>query len=353
MKTIVNAKEIKEAIKLLKSEKVIINAKNNKTKLIMNEITKDNEEVTLIKELTGKVESEGTTIIDNNIMKLIKNNEVIIENNQISFGKRKVKFVNNENNECDFKELNNEGEKILELTKEEYAHIISGMYAVSKEEYRPVLNKVSFENNNGKLRVVCLDGYRVSIRKLNKDFNYKLLVNTYVLKVLNKIKFNTVEILFNEEKKEIIFKTDNGYKLITKIFEGNRILIEQLLPSLEEEKKLKYKIKLDTKELLEIIESYTKDVKVVEMTFNNNKLVLESNESNYKLIDTCEIDYNLEEFIVRYNPSYLKDMLKCFTKNKENKKIQYSINNNISIGIFRLDENTVDYILPIRLRKIK
>ena len=88
------------------------------------------------------------------------------------------------------------------------------------------------------------------------------------------------------------------------------------------------------------------------MTFNNNKLVLESNESNYKLIDTCEIDYNLKEFIVRYNPSYLKDMLKCFTKNKENKKMQYSINNNISIGIFRLDENTVDYILPIRLRKI-
>ena len=42
MKTIVNAKEIKEAIKLLKSEKVIVNAKNNKTKLIMNEITKNN-----------------------------------------------------------------------------------------------------------------------------------------------------------------------------------------------------------------------------------------------------------------------------------------------------------------------
>ena len=123
MKTIVTGKDIKEAIKLLKSEKVIVNAKDNKTEMIMNEITKDNEKVTLIKELTGRVENEGTTVIDNNIMKLIKNNDdVTIENEQLSFGKRKVKFVNSE---CDFKELNSEGEKVLELTKEEYSHIIS------------------------------------------------------------------------------------------------------------------------------------------------------------------------------------------------------------------------------------
>ena len=348
MKTIVTGKDIKEAIKLLKSEKVIVNAKDNKTEMIMNEITKDNENITLIKELNGKVENEGTTVIDNNIMKLIKNNDdVTIENEQLSFGKRKVKF---NNSECDFKELNSEGEKLLELTKEEYAHIISGMYAISKEEYRPVLKKVSFENENGKLRVVCLDGYRVTIRKLNKDFNCELLIDTYVLKVLDKIKFNTVEMLFNEEQKEIIFKTNNGYKLITRQFEGTRILVDQLLPSLEEEKELKYKTELNIKELLEIIESYSKDVKAFKMTFNDNKLTLESKESNYKLIDTCDIDYSLaEEFVVGYNPSYLKDMLKCFSKNKENEAIEYSTDSNVSLGIFRLDENIVDYILPIRL----
>ena len=348
MKTIVTGKDIKEAIKLLKGEQVVINAKDNKTELIMNEITKDNEKVTLIKELNGKVENEGTTVIDNNIMKLIKNNDdVTIENEQLSFGKRKVKFVNSE---CDFKELNSEGEKVLELTKEEYSHIISGMYAISKEEYRPVLKKVSFENKNGKLRVVCLDGYRVTIRKLNKDFNCNLLVDTYILKVLDKIKFNKVEMLFNEERKEIIFKTDNGYKLITRQFEGTRVLVDQLLPSLEEEKELKYKTELNIKELLEIVESYTKDVKVTKMTFNDNKLTLESKEFNYKLIDTCEIDYSLaEEFVVGYNPLYLKDMLKCFSKNKESETIEYSTDSNVSLGVFRLDENVVDYILPIRL----
>ena len=199
--------------------------------------------------------------------------------------------------------------------------------------------KLVFENENGKLRVVCLDGYRVTIRKLNKDFNCELLIDTYVLKVLDKIKSNTVEMLFNEEQKEIMFKTDNGYKLITRQFEGTRILIDQLLPSLEEEKELKYKTKLNIKDLLEVVESYTKDVKVTKMTFNDNKLTLESKESNYKLIDTCDINYSLaEEFVVGYNPSYLKDMLKCFSKNKENEIIEYSTDSNVSLGVFRLNE---------------
>lgn len=347
MKTLVEGKDIIEAIKLLKGENSIINAKGNKTELITTEITKDNEVITLIKELDGTVENEGSIAIQNNILKLVKKGEVTIEDESISFGKRKVSFAEQE---CDYKGVNCEGEKVLELTKEEYKHLISGIYAISKEDYRPVLKKISFENKDNKLRVVCCDGYRVTIRKLDKEFNSSFLLNEYILKILSKIKFNKVEMLIKDGR-EIIFKTDNGYKLISELFAGVYPNIGNLIQT--DKYIYNYNSSINIEDIHNVINSYsTKDNKLCELYFTDNELMLKKQESNYSLEDKINVKFNTtlehKEFEVAYNLIYILDTLKCFKKYKNNDILIYGTDSGVSVGMFKLNDNTIDYILPIR-----
>ena len=80
--------------------------------------------------------------------------------------------------------------------------------------------------------------------------------------------------------------------------------------------------------------------------------MLKKQESNYSLEDKINVKFNTtlehKEFEVAYNLIYILDTLKCFKKYKNNDILIYGTDSGVSVGMFKLNDNTIDYILPIR-----
>ena len=358
MKTILNVNELNKAIKEVNkvkatkdttaTENIIIQVENGNTYLI-----KDNFDSRIKKKVESYNNEAGTIALDTSSIKLIsklKNDEITINENEISLGKKKIKFINQE--ALTRKNLDSEITNFT-VSQKELLRMLEVSYCKAKDETRPILKGIYFNENE----TCSLDGYRMSVRKSELYNNESEFVvngdSIDILKSLLKKNDNIVNISVYE--KNVIFNFDDT-ELTCKLLEGKFINYKSLLPQDD----VGYYINVnDTSEIMESlqlmkeVENNKKDDSLTIFTKDQyNNLVLQASNQTNTITDTMiKSEYTLTKDDmekIAFKTLYMIDAI----KNNNNETLDIFYPSHLSpMIIYTNNKDNFELVLPVRLSR--
>ena len=205
-----------------------------------------------------------------------------------------------------------------------------------------------FEVNGSLLKVVSLDGHRISIRKveLKENFgNIKVVVPGKTLNEISKILSGEVEdqvkIFFTDN--HIVFEFDDTV-VVSRLIEGEYFRIDQMLSSDYETK-----VKINKREFLDCIDRATLfvkegDKKPIIITIDDTGMQLNINSQMGSMNEEIDIDKEGKDIMIGFNPKFLIDALKVI----DDEEISiYLVNPKAPCFIKNEEESYIYLILPV------
>ena len=224
------------------------------------------------------------------------------------------------------------------------------IFSISTNESNKVMTGELLEINGNQLRLVSLDGHRVSIRKVELKNSYpfaKAIVPGKVLSEISKILSD------NEEKdvaiyitgKHIIFEFDETV-VVSRLIDGEYFKIEQLLSTDYETR-----VKIRKRELMECLERATLlvregDKKPVVMDIRDEQMMLRLNSTLGSMNDELEIAKQGKDLVIGFNPRFLNDVLRVIDEDEIN---VFLVNYKSPCFIKDAQESYIYLILPVNL----
>lgn len=328
MKVALDCEKVQQLLKLTKGNVSVI-AKEN-IELIAEINPKEPTGNCAILTINEGIEEVGQTVIEREVLDNIpKVGELIIEDNLIKCGSRKIEFNSNDT----VLEVTSIGNKYITIPYEEFKKIVEIEYSVSSDETRPILQGILIDKNN----FVALDGFRIAIRKHNIHMENEIVIPGELMKFYKKLK----------SKEDIYVYIDDNFttlevgdiKISIKSLEGDYIKYKSILPE-----GYRTTVEIESKSLVDILKSY-KDVKVVKLNFLKDKVEIEAKSSKMTIKDEVECTTDGELIEIAFNPKYLIDALKQYEGN-----VRIQLNNKVSPVSITKDYK-YDLVVPVRIRK--
>ena len=222
------------------------------------------------------------------------------------------------------------------------------IFSLSTSEEKPALTGGLIEIEEGDISLICVDNFRISLRKeklISSASNILSIIPGKTLNEIWRILPNNGEVNIYFSEKHILFETEEG-TITSRTIEGEFLRYKQVM---EQEHKLR--VTIPQKELLESLERSTliyTDTKrtPVEITIEKNKFIVVSNAEIGNLYD--EIDIEAEGAFplkISFNPKFLIDAIKVM----DTTNITLSFNTNLSPVIITDENFNYKYlILPLR-----
>ena len=333
-------------------ECILIDASNGEIKLIANDTELGIETV-----IDGEIEESGIIALDakifSEIVRKLPDNEVVIETDStfktvITCEKAKFNIIGKSGE--DFSYLpeieHREPIAISQFTLKEV--IRQTIFSIADNDTNHLMTGELFEINNNQLRVVSLDGHRVSIRNIElKDTypNKKVIVPGKTLNEISKILPGSVDDDVN------IFISDNHIVfefldtvVVSRLIEGEYFKIEQMLTS-----DYDTKVKINKRELLNCIDRATLlvkegDKKPIIMDIQDGVMELKINSFIGSMNEEIDIEKTGKDIMIGFNPKFFIDALRVID---EEEVVLYMVNPKAPCFI-RDDDNQFNYlILPV------
>lgn len=227
------------------------------------------------------------------------------------------------------------------------------VFSISDNENNKIMTGELFEIKGNELRVISLDGHRISIRKIELKDSYedqKVIIPGKTLNDISKILSgevsSMVHIYFTD--KHALFEFDDTV-VLTRLIEGEYYRIDQMLSSDYETK-----ITINKKELQNCIERASllireTDKKPVIIDINKNNFELKINTAIGSMNEEIDIVMEGKDIIIGFNPKFLLDALRviddetvdiylinakapCFIRDKEQTYIYLILPVNINVA---------------------
>ncbi|MDO5417763.1 MAG: DNA polymerase III subunit beta [Lachnospiraceae bacterium] len=188
------------------------------------------------------------------------------------------------------------------------------LFSISPNDSNKMMTGELFEVADNELKVVSLDGHRISIRKIFLKESYensKVIVPGKTLseisKILNGDNESEVQIFFSQN--HILFEFDNTI-VVSRLIEGEYFRISQMLSS-DYETKLTVK----KKEFLDCIERATilvreNDKKPLILNITDNSMQLKLNSTFGSMNAEIIIHKTGKDIMIGFNPKFLIDALR-------------------------------------------
>lgn len=323
-------------------ECLIIEVISDRIKLISNDMELGIE--TLVK---GQIMEEGTIAINakvfSEIIRKLPDNEVTVETDSnytatITCEKAKFNIAGKTGEEFPFlpKIEKNNSITLSQFTLKEI--IRQTVFSISDNESNKIMTGELFEIKGDELKVVSLDGHRISIRKVKLKEVYdetKVIVPGKTLNEISKILSGEItdeaKLFFTD--KHIVFEFDDTV-VLSRLIEGEYYKIDQMLSNDYETK-----ITINKKELFNCIDRATllvkdSDKKPIIINITDNNIELKINSSIGSMNEEIDIKKEGKDILIGFNPKFLIDALKviddeeidiylfnpkapCFIKDKE------------------------------------
>jgi len=227
------------------------------------------------------------------------------------------------------------------------------IFSISDNDNNKLMTGELFDINGNELKVVSLDGHRISIRKIELKENYaprKVVVPGKTLNEISKIlsgdtdKF--VNIFFTQ--KHIVFEFENT-TVVSRLIEGEYFRIEQMLSSDYETK-----VVINKKEFLSCIDRATLlvkegDKKPIIMNITDEKMELKINSIIGSMNEDIDIDKNGKDLMIGFNPKFLIDALRVID---DEKVTLYMVNPKAPCFIKDEEEKYIYLILPVNFTTV-
>ena len=240
----------------------------------------------------------------------------------------------------------NEGVQISQFTLKEL--IRQTIFSIAVNENNKLMTGELFQIANNTLRVVSLDGHRISIRKIplkNECSDKKVVVPGKTLNEISKILSgeteDMVDIYFAEN--HILFEFDNT-KVVSRLIEGEYFKIDQMLSSDYETK-----VTLNKKEFLDSIDRATLlvkegDKKPIIINIQDEMMELKIKSEKGTMDEEIMITKEGKDLLIGFNPKFLIDALRVIDDEEAD---LYFMNAKAPCFIKDEGESYVYLILPV------
>lgn len=188
------------------------------------------------------------------------------------------------------------------------------IFAVSVDDSKMVHKGVKFEIENGELKLIALDGYRLAIRKEQIDYQGDPISFIVPAKTLSEIiKFINDEngfISLSLGKRHIIFSI-NGYNIVSRLLEGDFLNYKSAIPQA-----YTATVSVKTRELIESIERIslviTEKFKIpMKCVFENDAIRFSCSTTVGVANDKISADMQGERMVAGFNNRFLLDALRA------------------------------------------
>ena len=205
-----------------------------------------------------------------------------------------------------------------------------------------------FEINDNQLKVVSLDGHRISIRTIelkNHYENKKVIVPGKTLQEISKIIPGSAEedVIIYISDNHIVFEFETT-TVVSRLIEGEYFKIDQMLSSDYETK-----VKINKRELLNCIDRSTLlvkegDKKPIIMNITDGNMELKINSFIGSMNEDIDIEKDGKDIMIGFNPKFFIDALRVID---EEEVSLYMVNPKAPCFI-KDEEGTYTYlILPV------
>lgn len=222
------------------------------------------------------------------------------------------------------------------------------VFSISDNEANKIMTGELFEITDDELRVVSLDGHRISIRKIKLKENYgniKVIVPGKTLMEISKILSGEMndEVTIYFTDKHILFEFEDTL-VLSRLIEGEYYKINQMLSNDYETK-----IVINKKEFFNCIDRSTLLIKesekkpiIVGVTDDTMELRINSNIGSMK--EEIDIRKEGKDILIGFNPKFLMDVLRVVD---DEEVTIYMINPKAPCFIKDKEESYIYLILPV------
>ncbi len=227
------------------------------------------------------------------------------------------------------------------------------IFAIADNDNNKLMTGELFEINDNTLKVVALDGHRISIRRilLKNSYGYKKVVVpgktlNEISKILSGDMDKDISIYFTD--KHILFEFDNTI-VVSRLIEGEYFRIEQMLSNDYETR-----VRINKKELLNCIDRATLlvkegDKKPVIISVLEGIMKLKINSTVGSMDEEIDIDKEGKDLMIGFNPKFLIDSLRVI----EDEEINiYMVNPKAPCFIRNAEETYIYVILPVNFTTV-
>ena len=205
-----------------------------------------------------------------------------------------------------------------------------------------------FEIEENKLRVVSLDGHRISIRYIEMKNHYdskKVVVPGKTLQEISKIITGSADedVVIYITNNHIVFEFENT-TVVSRLIEGEYFKIDQMLSS-----DYDTKVRINKRELLDCIDRATLlvkegDKKPIIMNITDGNMELRINSFIGSMNEDIDIDKDGKDIMIGFNPKFFIDALRVIDEEEVN---LYMVNPKAPCFIKDDDGKFIYLILPV------
>ncbi|MEE1028964.1 MAG: DNA polymerase III subunit beta [Agathobacter sp.] len=299
-------------------ECILIDASTNEIKLMANDM-----ELGIETRIEGEIAERGIVALDakifSEIVRKLPDSDVTIETDSsfktvITCEKAKFNIIGKSGEDFSYIPYIEKNESIVlsQFTLKELVR--QTIFSIADNDNNKLMTGELFEINDNELKVVSLDGHRISIRNIEMKNHYenkKVVVPGKTLQEISKI------IPGNADEDVLIYFTDNHVvfdfdttTVVSRLIEGEYFKIDQMLSSDYETK-----VKINKKELLECIDRSTLlvkegDKKPIIMTITDGNMELKINSFIGSMNEDIDIEKEGKDIMIGFNPKFFIDALR-------------------------------------------
>ncbi|HAU84875.1 MAG TPA: DNA polymerase III subunit beta [Lachnospiraceae bacterium] len=339
-------------------ECIVIEAENEKIKLTANDM-----ELAIDSFVKGDVHVAGKVAINakifSEIIRKLPDSEVTIsvnDNYEMTILCEKAKFKLSSKTCDEFPSLPDiERRTCVKLSQFTLKEIIrQTVFSIADSETNKIMTGELFEINQNELKVVSLDGHRISIRKIELKESYepvKVIVPGKTLNEISKVlpgdTDRDVSLYFTD--KHIVCEFDQT-TVVSRLIEGEYYKIDQMLSNDYETK-----VRINKKEFLSCIDRANLLVKESEkkpivINVSDAQIELSMTSSLGSMKEEISVTKEGKDILIGFNPKFLMDALRvvddeevdiylfnpkapCFIKDKEESYIYLILPVNFNAGV--------------------
>ena len=300
-------------------ECILIDASSNIIKFTANDM-----ELGIETKVKGEIVEKGIVAIEarlfSDVVRKLPDNEVTIETDDsfittITCEKAKFNIIGKSGEDFSYIPSVNKTDYIS-LSQFILKEIIrKTIFSISDNDTNKIMTGELFDIKENILKVVSLDGHRISVRKVEFDKIYenkKIIIPGKTLNEISKILSGEADKLVKMfiTDNHVIFEFDETV-VVSRLIEGEYFKIDQMIsPSYDT------KIKINKKEFLSCIDRSTLlvkegDKKPIIVSINDGILNLKINSVVGSMNEDIDIEKEGKDIIIGFNPKFLMDALRA------------------------------------------
>ncbi len=227
------------------------------------------------------------------------------------------------------------------------------IFSISDNDNNKLMTGELFEINGNELKVVSLDGHRISIRKIELKEEYapkKVVVPGKTLNEVSKILPGGADsfVTISFTSKHIVFEFENT-TVVSRLIEGEYFKIDQMLSSDYETK-----VKINKKEFLNCIDRATLlvkegDKKPIIINITDGSMELKINSILGSMNEEIDIEKQGKDLMIGFNPKFLIDALRVIDDEDVD---LYMVNPKAPCFIKNPEESYIYLILPVNFTTV-